>query len=255
MTLFNWMGLLTTIALVLPIITLLVCRLAWYKSFPILLFYYCFVLSYNLAHLGYIKASRDFTFYFGTISNLLDTPLVLFFLTYFSKTAIFRRRLIIAIGAFMLFEILIVAVYGLTTRAATIIMGPGFILIVALSLLFFIHQVKIAVMYHKAIGKAIMATSILFAYVGYSFVYTVYYVLETPSTSDTYIVYFLITIASCVSMATGIFFERKRVRKLGELRTTRKELNDIYGASKNGSSKKNAPFGTVALNLDNDQWN
>src|SRR5688572_4145417 len=124
MTLFNWMGLLTTIALVFPIITLLVCRLAWYKSFPILLVYYCFVLIYNLAHLRYIKASRDFTFYFGTISNLLDTPLVLFFLTYFSKTAIFRRRLIIAIGAFMLFEILIVAVYGLTTRAATIIMGP-----------------------------------------------------------------------------------------------------------------------------------
>lgn len=253
MSLFNWMGLVTTIALVLPIITILACRLTWYKSFPILLFYYGFVLIYNLAHLGYVNAHPDFTFYLGTISNLLDAPLILFFLTYFSKTVVFRRKLFIGIGIFVVFEILVIVAYGLSTKAATIILAPGCLLIVALSLFFFIHQVKIAVVYHKAIGKAIMATSLLFAYVGYSFVYTVYYVMESPFKSDTYIIYFLITIASSISMATGIFFEKKRVRKLDELRITRKELKDIYG--KEGAPKTTAPFGTVALNFDNDQWN
>ena len=38
------MGLISTIALLVPIILLLAFKLAWYKSFPALLFYY-YILS------------------------------------------------------------------------------------------------------------------------------------------------------------------------------------------------------------------
>lgn len=252
MTVFDWMGLLTTIALILPIFTILISRLTVYKSFPVLLFYYCIIFCYHVIHLGYIGANRNFLYYFGNLSNALDTPLILLFLSYFSHSAAFRKKIYFTCGVFVLFEIVIMAVYGLTVRATTIMLAPGFLLVISLSLLFFIHQVKIAVVHHKAIGKAIMATSVLFAYIGYAFVYTVYYVIKSPQTNDTYLVYFLITIFSCVSISAGILFERKRVRKLDELRTTRKELKDLYG--NDGQKKTTPPFGKVALNFDSDQW-
>jgi hypothetical protein len=252
MTLFALMGLLTTIALITPVFSILINKLSLYKSFPILLFYYSILVIYNFLNLGYITVSKDLLYYLGNTCNLLDTPLMLLFMSYFSQTASFRKKLYILTVGFGAFETLIVAIYGLSTKAATIVLAPGFLLVIGLSLVFFIHQVKIAVVHHKAIGKAIMSTSILFAYVGYAFVYTVYYIIQSPQTADTYLIYFLITIASSVSMSTGVFFERHRVKKLDELKTTRKELKDLYG---NKDQKKTTPpFGKVALNFDSDQW-
>lgn len=254
MNMFDWMGLCTTIALFLPIVIILLCKLGWYKSFPGLLVYYTVIFGFNFMQLGYLKVNEDLLQHLGTFSNMLDAPLMLFFLTYFSQTASFRKKLYALITGFVAFEILIASIYGLTIKATTIIMAPGLLLVLTLALIFFIHQVKIAVVHHKALGKAVMITSILFAYVGYSFVYVVYYLLESPQKNDTYIVYFLITIASSISLATGIIFERKRVKKLDELQTTRKELQDIYGSANNGK-KTTVPVGTAVLNFDSDQWN
>ncbi|MEI9944275.1 MAG: hypothetical protein WDN26_08610 [Chitinophagaceae bacterium] len=106
MTIFNVVGLISTIALFLPFILLLILKLSFYRSFPALLFYYLFVFTYNLLNLGYINIDRSFIFYHGTISNLLDAPLILLFLTYFSQTASFRKKLLIGIGAFIVFEII-----------------------------------------------------------------------------------------------------------------------------------------------------
>jgi hypothetical protein len=231
----------------------LISRLPLYKSFPILLFYYAILFIYNFLNLGYIQVSKDLLYYLGTFCNLMDPPLMLLFMSYFSQTASFRKKLYIVAAGFVAFEILIVAIYGFSTKASTIVLAPGFAMVICLALIFFIHQVKIAVVHHKAIGKAIMSTSVLFAYVGYAFVYTVYYIIESPQTADTYLIYFLITIASSISMSTGIFFERHRVKKLDELKTTRKELKDVYGSSKD-EKKTTPPYGKVALNFDNDQW-
>jgi hypothetical protein len=127
------------------------------------------------------------------------------------------------------------------------------VLTLIISLLFFIHQVKIAVVHHKAVGKAIMISSLLFAYVGYCFVYTVYYLIKPIYKDDAHIVYFLITIFSCITMTVGIHFERARVRQLAELQTTREELKTIYGNERDGK-KMTTPREAVILNFDKEQW-
>lgn len=253
MTLFSLMGLISTIALAIPIITLIATKLTWYKSFPALFFYYLFVLSYNLILLGYFHIDSDVKYYHGVVNNLLDTPLTLIFLLYFSKTLAFRKKLMLAILSFIAFEMIIVAVYGFNVTATTIILAPGLVISLAIALLFFIHQVKIAVVYHKAAGKAIMTASILFAYVGYCFVYSVFYVIKPAFKDDAHLVFFLITIFSSISMSAGIYFERKRVQQLIELQTTREELKVIYGEQH--SKEMAAPFEPAMLNFDKEQWN
>lgn len=252
MSLFYLMGLISALALSVPLIMLLITKLAWYRSFPALFIYYLFILGYIVLLLGYVDLGDNFMYYLGVLNNFLDTPLMLLFLVYFGKTIYYRKKLIIAALAFVAFEILMIAIYGFDLKATTIILAPGLLMVLAISLLFFVHQVKIAVVYHRAVGKAIMVTSLLFAYVGNSFVYMVYYVIKPAYKDDAHLVYFLITICSSIIMATGIFFERKRVSQLTELQTTRQELKAIYG----GQARNNIanPYEPAMLKLDKNDW-
>ncbi len=97
-----------------------------------------------------------------------------------------------------------------------------------------------------------MIASLLFAYIGYSFVYCVFYLIKPVSKNDSYLVYFLITIFSSVVMAAGIFVERKRVKHLAEINTTREELKAIYGEQE--AKKMTTPL-EAAIRFDKEQWN
>ena len=229
MSWFNVVGIVATFSLFLPVIIILASRLAWYRSFPALLVYYAITFGYNLFSLGYFKVDRVFMDYYGTLNNLLDAPLMLSFMTYFSKTALFRKKMKLVIPVFLLFEILVIGLFGFNTNATIIVMGPGLSLVLCFSLLFFIHQAKITIVHQKAAGKALIVASLLFAYGGYSFIYVVYYLLRTPYKTDTFLVYYFVTIFSSLLVATGIIFERKRVTEIVELQTARKELKVIYG--------------------------
>ncbi len=202
--------------------------------------------------LGYIKIDGETRNYLGIAANLMDTPLILCFLLYFSKTRAYRKKLQALILSFIVFEIIILGVFGYTVKATTIILAPGLILSIVIALFSFLHQVKIAVEHHKAFGKAVMAASILFAYVGYGFVYCVFYLVQTQYKDDAHLVFFLITIFSCVAMSAGIHLERKRVEQLMELQTTREELKEIYGEE--GPKKMANPF-EAAINFRKEPWN
>ena len=231
MTLNSVVGVIATVCLFVPILIILMFRLAWYKSFPALLAYYLILFSYNLLSITTVKPTDNFMYYFGVVCNLLDAPLMLTFITYFSPTALVRKRIKLVVPAFLLFELVIIALYGFNVRAATIVLGPGLGLVLVFSILFFVHQAKITVIHQKAIGKAFMVAGLLFAYGGYSFIYVVYYILKTKYRDDTYLVYFLVCIFSSLLVSAGVFFERKRVKQLAEVQTTRKELKLIYGRS------------------------
>src|ERR1700754_2622069 len=171
MTLFYSMGLISTVALGIPIILLLVFRLAWYRTFPALFLYYLIIFSYNLIAIDAINASVTLKQYHGIINNLLDGPLILFFLTYFTHTAAFRKRLTWGIVVFIVFEAAILSIYGFTGRASVIISGIGILITLVISAMYFIRQVKLTVVHQKAAGKALIVASILFAYIGYGYVY------------------------------------------------------------------------------------
>lgn len=236
MTWYTVVGMIATIALLLPIIFIIILRLAWYKSFPALLAYYIIVFGYNFLSLDYLKADNRFLYYYGVLCNFLDAPLMLSFMTYFSQTAGFRKRLELIVPAFVVFELTVIILNGFNIQSAVISLGPGLLLILILSLIFFIHQAKITITHQKAAGKAFIVASLLFAYGGYSFVYIVYYIMNTSYKMDAYIVYFLISIFSSLLLSAGIYFERKRVKQLAEVQVARKELKVIYGGQQNNKA-------------------
>jgi hypothetical protein len=230
MTWFEVMGIISTGTLFLPIIIIFALRLAWYKSFPALLVYYAMVASQNFLSLAFVNVNKDFVRDYGVITNFLDAPLMLGFLTYFSKTASFRKKMKLVIPIFVLFELIVIAAKGFDIYPAMIIiLPPGLLLVLYFSATFFIHQAKITIMHQKALGKAFIVASLLFAYGGYSFIYVVYYLLKTPYKTDTYLIYYLVSIFSSLLLATGIIFERRRVSQLAELQTARQELKIVYG--------------------------
>jgi len=225
---FNTVGMISTFSLFLPVLFMVACRLTWYKSFPALLVYYAITFAFNLLSIDFFKTDKTFIYYHGVATNFLDAPLMLSFMTYFSKTALFRKKMKMIIPFFLLFEIIVIIFNGFNIKSAIIVLGPGLLLVLCFSLLFFVHQAKITIVHQKAAGKALIVASLLFAYGGYSFIYVVYYLLKTPYKTDTFLVYYLISIFSSVLIAIGIVYERKRVRELMELQTARKELKVIY---------------------------
>ena len=250
MTWNSVMGIVSLIALFLPIFFLLVLRLGGYRSFPALLAYYAIVFTYNLFTLGYFKINSDITDLWNICNNLADVPLMLTFLTYFSTSPGFTKKMKIAIWGFLAFEITVLLLVGFNTNAITIILGPGLVIVFAFCLHFFIRQTKITIMHRKATGKAIIAASLLFAYGCYGIIYLMYYVFKTPHVADTFLVYFLVVTFSSLLMSAGIFIERKRVQKLNELKLTRKELSIVYK-----EPGKTTPVRTARLDFDKEQWN
>ncbi|MDP4263183.1 MAG: hypothetical protein Q8941_11705 [Bacteroidota bacterium] len=236
MTWYTVVGIISTIALSLPVISILTFRLAWYKSFPALLVYYLIVFGFNFVSLNFIRVDKNFIYYYGVANNFLDMPLMFSFMTYFSKTALFRKRMKLVIPVFLLFEIIVIALYGFNVRSSVIVVGPGLLTVLVFSVVFFVHQVKITIIHQKAAGKAFIVTSLLFAYGGYSFIYVVYYLIDTPYKADTFLVYYLVNIFSSLVISTGIFLERKRVQQLAELQVTRQELKVIYGRAETNTA-------------------
>jgi len=260
MTWNSIMGFISTIALFLPVAFILLLRLSTYRSFPALLFYYSTVFIYNLLTEGYIKAPADVVYYWGLANNLLDVPLMLYFLTYFSTSKKFMQRMQMLVIGFLVWEAIVLTLKGLNIDAITIILAPGLLLVFGYCLYFFTRQVKLAIVHRKATGKAMIVSSLLFAYGCYTIIYLMYYVfkahldanneVKAQYVEDTFLVYFMVTFLSSLLISAGIFIERKRIHKLTELKITRKELSAIYP-----ETKRTAPFRTVLLDFDKEHWN
>lgn len=250
------MGLISTIALFLPIAFILILRMGRYRTFPILIAYYIIALINNFLGEGYIPVSSDAIKYCSLINNLLDAPLMLLFLTYFCTSPMQARRMRVLILAFILFEVAIVVLRGINKEAITIILAPGLAIVFSFCLYFFIRQAKKAITHRKATGKALIIASLLFAYGCFTILYLMYYVfqthlvdgkLNTQYLEDTYLIFFFVTTFSSLLLCTGIIIESRRVQKLHELKLTRKELLQIYEGT-----EKAAPLRTALLDFKRD---
>lgn len=204
---------------------------------------------------GFIPANENVIYYWGIGNNLLDTPMMILFLNYFSPSKQFSKKIKLLLAVFILFEVLVICINGINTSATTIILGPGIFIVLSISLYFFVKQAKIAVTNSKAIGKSLICASLLFAYGCYAIVYFIYYVFKAHIdeagnineyyVADTFLVYFFITTFSSLIMCIGIVFESKRIQKLYELKITRKELSAIYT-----NTKTAAPIRAAMLDFD-----
>jgi hypothetical protein len=238
----NWkeiMGIISTVALLLPVLLVFAFRLYRIKCFLALAIYYFLSFSYNLMSENYIPVNADFKKAFGITNNLLEFPLIITFMAYFSFSARLSKRIRYSVLIFLMFEIAVTIILGYTTKAMTIIMAPGLSLLLFFSVWFSLRQIKITITQGKATGKALMVTSMLFAYGCYMLIYVLYYLVKSEEVADIFTMYFIASTLSALLLSIGIYIENKRVKKLEELRITRKELSMVYD--------KSQPVTTVSL--------
>ena len=246
------MGFISSFALFIPIAIILLLKLGSYRSFAALLIYYSSVIIFNLMSEGYIPTDRAITYYWGVTNNMLDVPLMLTFLTYFSPSKKYTQRMKILGVAFVLFELTVMIITRFTVNGLTIILGPGLIIISGFCLHFFIRYATMAIEHGKATGKAFITGSMLFAYGCFSILYVLFYVAKTDQVEDTFLIFFIATSISALLMSTGLIIEWKRIKKIKEIKITRKELSEMYKDTNMAAPKRTA---IVNLDFDKEAWN
>ncbi len=253
-------GIASTVSLVLPVLLIAALKLIRQKSFLALFVYYLSVVIYNLLTLRIVPVKPEVVYYWGLVNNLLDTPLMLYFFLYFSPSMKYFRNLRYLIAFFILFEVVVIGISGFNSASVSIIMAPGILMVFAFSLRFFGKHAKLAIRHNKAMGKAMIAASLVFAYGCYILLYLMYYVFKIQivdgvvnpeAVNNTFLVYYIGTIFSSWVLAGGIYFESQRVHKLKELKVTRRELKDIYI----DSPKMATRFRAAMLDFDKEHWN
>lgn len=222
------LGIISTIALLAPVLVILVLHLYKYGVY-FFLFIYCFMaFAYSLMTENIIPASASFVKIWGYAYNLLDAPLMMCFLLLFAKSKEQRKNMLRLTVLYAVYEmVVLVLMKGFNKPSITVIMGPGIALVLYYSFIFFGHRMKIAITHQKAAGKAIMISAILFAYVCFSYIYVIHYILHT-NPEDSFFLYYLVSLIYNSVLTTGLVIEKKRLGKLKELKITRKELSEIF---------------------------
>jgi hypothetical protein len=210
MSLQNFISITSTIALFLPVLIIISLRLFSNKNFLLLLTYYSLAFIYNLVTAGVWNLSIETRRIAALINNFLDVPLMVGFLLYFTTSWRLSKQMKTVIVLFAVFELIVLATIGASFDKSTIILGPGILVIVSYCGYFFIKQMKV-LNETQEIGKILMLSSLLFSYGCFSIIYLFHYILKTPNRADVFLVYYLITIISSLSMAIGIWKERKKI--------------------------------------------
>ena len=237
------LGIISSIGLFVPVALILVLKLFSNRSFLALAIFYFIVGAQNLMRQSVFGIPKWIYQSMSLVDNILEVPLMLLFLTFFSTSALMTKRIKTCIYIFLGFEAIILLVFGFNVKAIRIILAPDIALIVAISFSFFIRYVRLSVSNTKSLGKAVMASSVFISYVLFSIVYVFYYLIKNQQYQvDAELIYYLVSILSAILMSIGILIENKRFKKLDELRHTRKELATIYGEKKVAAFKKDSRF-------------
>lgn len=239
-------GIASSFILFMPVILILALKLYTNRSF-LALAIYCLIMSVQtLMNQNVIAAPKTIYQYLGIANDLLDAPLMLLFLLFFSISSRMTKRITMMIFAFLVFEAAVVVFFGFTIKTVKIILAPDLAFILALSFMFFVRNVRLAITNSKSLGKAIMISSVLLSYTIFSIAYIFFYILPNKQyREDAMLISYLVTIISGLIMAIGILIENKRLKKLDELKNTRKELATIYGEKKVTALKKDSRFPTI----------
>jgi len=239
----NWqdaIGILSTLALFTPMLIIVVTKLIRYKQyFP--LFIYCLLaFGFNLMTEHWINVPKNIERFYGITNNLTDMPLMLGFLLFQIPSSAQRKGMKVLLCAFIVFEIVLIIMYGITIKTITVTMGPGLVIVFGYSLYYFVYTVKRSFVHNKFVGKAIVASALTFAYGCFIIIYLMHYVLNLQDLSSLFLIYYFITVIYCIILSVGLYVEGKRKRKLYELLITRKELMRFFADEKKPAAPKGA---------------
>lgn len=231
----NWhsaIGILSTIVLFAPVLIIIVTKLIRYKQYLPLFIYCLLAFGFNLMTEQLVNVPKTVERHYGIINNLIDMPLILSFLIFQIASSLHIKMIKILLAAFILFELVVVLLFGVTIKTITLTMGPGLVLVFGYSMYYFVYTVKRSFVHNKFIGKAIIASSLTFAYGCFIIIYLMHYVLTLPDLDNLFLMYYFITIIYCGILSVGLYIESKRKKKLYELLVTRRELMKFFSDEK-----------------------
>lgn len=237
----NWhsaIGIISTIALFAPVLLIVVTRLIRYRQYLILFIYCMLAFGFNLMTEHLVNVPKTVERYYGIINNLTDMPLMLSFLMFCIPSSVQIKRMKIVLAAFIVFEIILIFIHGVTIKTITITMGPGLAIVFGYSLYYFVYTVKRSFVHNKFISKAIIASSLSFAYGCFIILYFMHYVFTLKDLPNLFLIYYFITIVYCGLLSVGLYKESKRKKKLEELLVTRKELMRFFSDEKKPATPK-----------------
>jgi len=232
MSWLNAIGIISTLALFAPVFIIVATGLIRYKQYLPLFIYGVLAFGFNLMTEQWVHVPKTIERYYGIINNLADMPLILAFLAFQIASSVQVKRMMIVLAAFIIFEIILIILFGITVKTITWTMGPGLLIVFAYSLYYFVYTVKRSFTHNKFIGKAIVASGLTFAYGCFTILYLMFYVFTLPDIDNLFLIYFFITIIYCGLLSVGLYMESRRKKKLEELLLTRKELMRFFSDEK-----------------------
>lgn len=200
----NIAGIISLSLLVFAAFLLLINSREGRYSFLALAFYLAQIVFLDLVSTKVIQLGDLTTFYLGTVNNLLDAPLILVFLLYFSKSEKTNKLIFISIGILLVYDLILYLTMGLTNRFLTFVIGPGLFVVTAFAFYFFVDQLKAAMYHRKEVGKAFISGGLVFTYACFLFIYIMFYVLNSDHLMDIYMIYHITFMVLAVSLITGI---------------------------------------------------
>src|SRR2546421_6625852 len=203
-----WIGLLTITCMLLPVL-LVLAKKQFSSAFIALSVYFLSTFLYNFLLIAFPNFPKETRRYIGVVTNIIDAPLMLVFLLQFTENLEIKKLIKRCLVAFLLFEFVIILLYGFSIKSISIFSGPGILMILCFACYFFSRCVRITIVQKLDIGKTMMISGILFAYAVYFMVYLFYYVLQTPNKADALFIYFLASIISSILVSSGLICEKK----------------------------------------------
>jgi len=237
----NWhdaIGILSTIALFVPACVIVVTKLIRYKQYLPLFIWCVLAFGFNLMTEHLVDVPKTTERYYGIIINLTDMPLILAFLIFQVASSFQIKTMKIMLAVFIVFEIILITMFGITIKTITLTMGPGLLIVFGYSLVYFVYTVKRSFIHNKFIGKAVIASSLSFAYGCFIIIYVMHYLIRLPDIPNLFLIYYFITIIYCGILSVGLYIESKRKKKLHELLITRRELMRFFSDVKKPATPK-----------------
>lgn len=223
------MGIFSSLVTAVPLLFILIFRLVTYRTFPALAVYFSLVLLFNLCSIEWLPFSEGFREWCLVTNNFADNLLMLLFLTYMPASVNFKRILGFSFAACFIYTLIMIGLHGYNRQTTVYTMGPTHLLCLVYTAILTWQHIRVAVRRPRSIGKAFMSASLLFGYGCYTMLYVIYFLIKGTSASDVVLVYFMASLLSSGFFAIGLYFEAGRVRRLRELKITRRELVMIYG--------------------------
>src|SRR6187431_3635288 len=131
-------GLLSTIALIAPVCVIVITKLIRYKQYLPLFIWCALAFGFSLMTEHLVSVPKTIERYYGIINNLTDMPLILSFLIFQVASSIQVKTMKILLIAYILFEIVLIAMFGITIKTITITLGPGLLIVFGYSLYYFV---------------------------------------------------------------------------------------------------------------------